>query len=170
MDTWVQKNELSALMGISVVYFDREVKPVTPADAYRRRGRCLMCNAPVILRAWRDAAIDKVRAECMDPDATGPNTPSLERLRAVKCDLAKLEYARRTRELVPRVEVHEMCTKLALILRGTGDVLLRQFGQSAANVLDQALERFERELEEDETESEDKEDGEESQPEPTETE
>jgi hypothetical protein len=82
-------------------------------------------------------------AELLDPDQV---SPALERLREEKWKLARLDRLERESELVAREQVHQLLTRGANLLRAAGELLQRQFGPDALEVLNDALDAFSREI------------------------
>ena len=66
-------------------------------------------------------------------------TPSLERGRMAKAELAELQLEERRGLVIPREDVHEGLMEFAKVLRGAGDRLQRQHGSAAYEILDDAL-------------------------------
>lgn len=77
----------------------------------------------------------------------GETTQFLEKLREETWKLRRLERMEKETELVPRATVHESLARIAGILRMAGDTLQRQFGPEAFDVLNDALDDAEREIE-----------------------
>ena len=77
----------------------------------------------------------------------GPASPALEAYREERAKIAKLDRQERERQLVRRDEVRQALARIAVILRGAGDTLQRQFGAEAVEILYEALEDAEREIE-----------------------
>ncbi len=74
-----------------------------------------------------------------DPMLAGSSSQALERYREERAALARLDRLERERLLLSRDEVREGLGRIAAILRGAGDVLQRQFGPAALEVLNDAL-------------------------------
>jgi len=60
--------------------------------------------------------------------------------------LARLDRLERQRRLLPRDEVREALGRIAAILREAGDAIQRQFGTAAAEILYEALDDAQREI------------------------
>ncbi|MEO8272226.1 MAG: hypothetical protein ABI557_21120, partial [Aureliella sp.] len=60
--------------------------------------------------------------------------------------LAKLDRREREAELLPRDEVRQSLTKMAAILRLSGETLQRQYGPGACDILNEALDDIEHEI------------------------
>lgn len=74
-----------------------------------------------------------------DPLMFGGNSPSIERWRAAKADMAEDERDERRRKLLPLDAVHDIHTRWASRLRKAGEVLARRYGNDAADILRDAL-------------------------------
>lgn len=70
----------------------------------------------------------------------------MERYREERAALARLDRLKRERQLLPRNEVKEALGRIAAVLRGAGDAQQRQFGAAAAEILYDALDDAQREL------------------------
>lgn len=79
--------------------------------------------------------------------AEGVDSPSLERWRAARADMAELDLHQRQQELVALSDVHELFVLTAQVYRDAGDQLVRQFGNAAGDIIAQALEAAERHAE-----------------------
>jgi len=77
----------------------------------------------------------------------GAGSPALERYREERAALARLDRLERERNLLPRDEMRQMLGRVAAILRGAGDTLQRLYGVAAVEVLFEALDDAEREIE-----------------------
>lgn len=71
------------------------------------------------------------------------DSPSLERYRAARADLAEHELAVRRGELIPRDEMMEVLRYCARVLRTAGEQLQKSFGRDAQELLNGALDEFE---------------------------
>src|SRR5262245_53744773 len=77
----------------------------------------------------------------------GPASPALEAYREERAKIAKIQREQLQRQLVPREEVRQHLARIAMILRSAGDTLQRSFGAEAVEILYEALEDAEREIE-----------------------
>lgn len=107
-------------------------------------------NLPAVVKALHDFLARNARRLLADPSGdallSGEMTPALEQYRRARARLAELELEARKRSLLPRDEVHDRLARVAVILRGAGEAI-RKLDQESADVLDQALGDFEREIE-----------------------
>jgi hypothetical protein len=109
-------------------------------------------NLPSLARALHDFLADnalKLSRDDEDPLMAGGGTgsPALERYREERALLARLDRLERERSLLPRDTAREALGRVASILRGAGEALGRQFGPAAVELLYEALDDAEREVE-----------------------
>jgi phage terminase Nu1 subunit (DNA packaging protein) len=94
-----------------------------------------------------DNAIKLRGADSDDPMMAGAVSPWLEEFRKEQTFLARLKRRELEGALIPRDVIHDALARIASILRGAGAVLQRQFGPEAHQILDEALDDAEREIE-----------------------
>ena len=75
-----------------------------------------------------------------------PNSPALERYREERALLARLDRLERERSLVPRDEVREGLGRIAARLKAVGEALNRQYGPEALEILLEAMDDVERDI------------------------
>ena len=105
-------------------------------------------DLPAVVRALHDFLADNSVKLARDDDELmqGTGSPALERYREERAALARLDRLEREGQLLPRDETREVLGRIAGILRGAGDALQRQFGVAAAEILHEALEDAQREV------------------------
>lgn len=107
-------------------------------------------SLPAMVRAFHDLLVDNaVKLDQTEEDllrASEPASPALERYREERATLARLDRMEREGVLLPRDEVRQNLDLIASILRSCGDTLQRQFGPSALEILHEALDEAEREI------------------------
>ena len=74
-----------------------------------------------------------------DPDLSGDASPQLERFRKYKADLARLDLRTRRGEVVRVADIDATLMQFAGVMRGAGELLARHHGESARQILDEAL-------------------------------
>lgn len=84
--------------------------------------------------------------ETDDPMMAGASSPALERYREERAKLARLERLQKEGQLLPREAVHEALVRIAAILRSAGEILGREHGPEAQDVLNEALDDAQREI------------------------
>jgi hypothetical protein len=106
-------------------------------------------NLPAVVRALHDFLADNAvkLSRDEDPWMQGAGSPALERYREERAALARLDRLEREARLIPRDIVREVLGRIAAILRAAGDSLQRQFGPSAVEILYEALDDGQREIE-----------------------
>lgn len=75
-------------------------------------------------------------------------SPALERYRDEKAKLARLDRLEKEKELIHRDDLDEVMQRMAVVLRNTGELLQRQFGNDASEVLNDALDDLLKAIEE----------------------
>ena len=106
-------------------------------------------HLPAVVRALHDFLADNAVKLARDDDEwmQGTGSPALERYREERALLARLDRLEREGRLVPRDEVRRALGRVAAIVRGAGDTLQRQCGAAALEVLLEALDDAQREIE-----------------------
>jgi len=89
----------------------------------------------------------RVELASQDEGMSAETSPAVERYRMAKAKLAELELAERQQVLLPRAIVHEWMGKLGSLLRNAGEILDRDFGRDAHQILEEALDDFGRMVE-----------------------
>jgi hypothetical protein len=105
-------------------------------------------NLSSVVRAFHDFLADNAvkLARDEDPLMQGAGSPALERYREERAAIARLDRLEREGKLLPRDEVREAMGRVASVLRSAGDALQRQFGPSAVEILYEALDDANREI------------------------
>ena len=105
-------------------------------------------SLPNVVKALHDFLADNAQklARDDDPDMQGSGSPALERYREERAAMARLDRLAREGELLPRDEVREALGRIASIIRSVGDMLQRQHGNAALEILTEALDDAQREL------------------------
>ena len=105
-------------------------------------------NLLAVVRALHDFLADNAvkLARDEDPLMQGTGSPALERYREERALMARLDRLEREGELLPRDEVREALGRISSILRSAGDTLQRHYGTGALEVLCEALDDAQREV------------------------
>ena len=74
-----------------------------------------------------------------DSDLAAGDSPQLERFRKYKADLARLDLRTRRGEVVRVADIDATLMQFAGVMRGAGELLARHHGESARQILDEAL-------------------------------
>lgn len=98
-------------------------------------------SLPAVVKALHDFLAENKHKLARDDDdlMSGPASPALERYREERAALARLVRLEREGELLPRDLVRQSLSKTASIIRLAGETLQKQFGDSAAEVLYEAI-------------------------------
>jgi hypothetical protein len=107
-------------------------------------------NLPKFVRAFHDFlaenALKLARDDEADPLLQGGGSPALERYREERAALARLDRLEREGALLPRDQVRQGLGRVAAIVRAAGDALQRQHGPAALELLYEALDDAQREI------------------------
>ncbi|MCA9056384.1 MAG: hypothetical protein KDA75_21295, partial [Planctomycetaceae bacterium] len=107
-------------------------------------------NLPQVVRALHDFLAANARRLATDDDDllhADVSSPALERYREERALLARLDRLEREQTLVPRHSVRDGLERIAAILRTAGEQLQREFGPEAMELLHEALDDAQREVE-----------------------
>ena len=99
-------------------------------------------DLPALARKLHDFLADNALKLSKEDDpllAGGGNSPALEQYRQEKFLLARLDRQEREGDLIARDKAREAMGRIAAILRGAGEALQRQYGSQAAEILHEAL-------------------------------
>lgn len=101
-----------------------------------------------VLRGFHDFLAENKHKLARDDDVlmTGPSSPALERYREERAAMARLMRMEREGELLPRDLVRQSLLKTASIIRIAGEALQKQFGDAAADILYEAIDDAEAEI------------------------
>jgi hypothetical protein len=144
-ELWFDRSTIAALLGIAPKTFDEGLRKRLPADAVRGAGRDLRFFAPVAVQALVAKRVTAAERTA-DPDplmSGGSDSPQLERYRAANADLKEMERDRVRKSLIRVDELEPQLMKLADVLRGAGDHLVRRFGNDAGQIITEAIDEYE---------------------------
>ena len=101
-----------------------------------------------VIRAWHDFLAKNAAklASESDPMLVGGSSPALEQYREEKAKMARMDRLERERELIPRHQARDTLSKAGGFIRAAGEKLHLQFGSSAAEILFEALDDAQREI------------------------
>jgi hypothetical protein len=74
-----------------------------------------------------------------DPMMQGSGSPALERYREEKAIMAKLDRQEREGQLLPLDDMRRILDQIAMTVKSAGEVLERQYGPGAAEILNEAV-------------------------------
>ena len=106
-------------------------------------------SLPALARALHDFLADnalKLAREADELMQGAGNSPALERYREERAALARLDRLERQMQLLPRDQVRQALGRIAAILRSAGDALQQQFGPAAMEILHEALDDAQQEM------------------------
>jgi hypothetical protein len=149
---WLKRSECAAVLGISARHFDEKIRPNLLAEATRGTGKDLRFDAAFVVGTWVNHRLANYKPPAPDPaDAdflmNGPVTPGLEKLRNIRCGQEQIKLDLMTRRVI---EVDQLKSGLAMLagnFRRAGEAIQYRFGDEAAAILRDAIDRFEEECE-----------------------
>ena len=107
-------------------------------------------DLPAVVRGLHDFLAENAIKLAKDDDGDellqAPSSPALEAYRVERAALARLDRLEREGQLTPRDEARQALGRIASIIRAAGDVIQRQYGAAAADVLYEALDDAKREI------------------------
>lgn len=105
-------------------------------------------SLPAVVRALHEFLAKHCNHISLE-DGAAPNgkSPALERFREKRAEKAEIELRQMERELVPVGQMREALARIAQGLRSATDQIQRQYGNGAAELLRDALEDAERDIE-----------------------
>jgi hypothetical protein len=105
-------------------------------------------NLPKVVKQIHDFLADNAIKLAKDDDLLmqGSGSPALEDYRRERAAMAKWDRLEREGVLLPRDQVREALGRWASIIRAAGDALQRQFGAAAAEILFEALDDSDRDM------------------------
>lgn len=154
-DAWITKPTAAAILGISERWFDTQVRPRLPEEAIKTEGKALRFDGAAIVKFWieyqREQNAPAQTNAGDDPEIySGGNSPELEKLRAVKRQLAEHELAVKRGEVVDLTEVAPKCFRIADIHRSAWEraekVGGKQIGEIGQEAVDESIELIRREF------------------------
>ena len=119
------------------------------ADRYNLPLRGKTLDLYAVLSAFHKFLADnkhKLAATDGEDPMSGESSPALERWREEKYRLARLERLRQEDSLLPRDKIHTGMAAMANILRHLGAPMQRQYGPAAHQLVTEALDDWQREL------------------------
>lgn len=148
--SWIRKQTLLSVFGVSQQVFDRDIRPLVDAAYVRTntRTRAIEIYAPELLWAWRQRGVELAYPD--EETVTASDTPEMERLKLEhlreRVKLARLEREERDGTLGRRDDMRRGLAQLAEILRGAGERLQREYGRECHELLEEALDDYDRQL------------------------
>ena len=148
---WVQRKTAARVIGVSPSTLDDAIRPKCE-DAERGRGRGLELWLPAIVKAWHEHQIETHVDTAPPPDVDDPmfenaDSPALERYRWARAEQEEMKASQMRGELVEIGDISDGLQLMASILRQAIETLQKQHGQDAADVLSDALDEVDTEIE-----------------------
>lgn len=156
---WVTRQEIAALLDVTLPYFDREVRPLIPAADVRRQSRPHRYRGRAVIDAWvRKEIARNTRSgprhkrngggptDSDDPLLVGASSPALERYRSARAEAAELDLDVRRGRLVEADSFRVGVERIAAILREAGESMERSGFREARDMLVEAIDDAEVEI------------------------
>lgn len=143
---WLTRTQASQLCGCGTANFDQRVRPRLGKEAKQGEGRTLRFNAIAVVEVWVKHQVEI----CSPVDAeeaaivSGPDSPELEKLRAVKRRREELAYARDLEQITDITALRPTFARVASRLNEAGKILVKKHGNDAGDILNEALDDCER--------------------------
>lgn len=142
--------ELAEILDISKAYFDAQIRPKIKLSDERKEGRTVYLRASAAVRIWVKMQVDKqlpslssnVSFDSEEGLVVG-TSPALERCRAERAKIARINRLELEKKLVRRDAMKIMLSQIARMMRQTVELLERDFGNDAAELLRDALKALE---------------------------
>ncbi len=144
-DGWYSTAEAESIFGVVHQVFYQTYRPHIPESAKRMDGQRVMLHLPSAIKAWVKHREDYITQQFADPDMVGDGE-GLDRFRMARAqqEEMKLEQMRKTH--VPLADLNAALGQLSGILRTAGNNLQRQYGNAAGEILNQAIDEFEKRM------------------------
>lgn len=150
-ELWVDAKAAAAAVGVTVRQFNNRWRPEMPKSAVKGggKGRPVKFQLSAIIAA--DRKLQKSEWEESlpsdeDPLMNGGDSPALERYRAARASIEERRLAQMDRTLVDLELLTEAMRPAIRGMRSAGDQLARKFGNDAAEIHNEAVDRFEQAL------------------------
>lgn len=135
-DCWLTFTELSKALDISDKAV-REIKRYVPAK-WLKAGKPMKLYGRGAILLWAS------RQGGVDADDSAVMSPALERKRELECERLRIELDKQVGDLVPRSQMRGLLMGMAAVLRRTGELLVRKFGNDAGEVLQEGIDDMDR--------------------------
>jgi len=137
---WFDLKTMAAIFGMTAQGFHKQLRPlIAPEDVTDagKRGE-VRIRARGAIDAHVQKAIEKAAAK-PDPLLQGAASPQLEKYRAARASMAELELAEKRGELIRLSELQPAFREYGSALRRAGELLQREFGNRASEILNEVL-------------------------------
>lgn len=147
---WFTRAEMIAMFNISATQFDKKYKPLAPAEGVFDGRVCKYFHGRKLLDAWLNDELSKHKPKAIvDEDGDALDLSKMahgDRLIKAKAEREELKLQREREESVDRKAIHDLLTGIARYLRGSMESLQRRYGNEAAEIVSDALDQVEEEV------------------------
>lgn len=144
---WLSRQEFAAVLDISTQQFDGAYRRYVDPAAQKNVNGKLYFHARSLLDKWKEhGAAPKATGEA-DPMLVGPESDALEFYRKQRGLQEEIKLEQMRGNTVAIVDIEPPLLNLCGMLRRAGETLARQFGNDAAQVLNEAVDEFKKGVE-----------------------
>ncbi|MEM8493822.1 MAG: hypothetical protein AAF663_00365 [Planctomycetota bacterium] len=138
---WITRQQAAELCGIGTRHFNDVIRPDLPKSATKGKAAALRFAAADVVAAHVAREVERATTPTGDEDdaMTGPPSDMLERWREERWRISRIQRLELERTLMPIGIVREVLDAFAVPIRGAGDQLQKHHGNSARQVLDEAI-------------------------------
>ena len=151
---WFSKETLCELFDCNPTYFETTLRRKIPEEAIDKGDRAFTYNGRTVIEVWAESRLRvsrKVKGDVVEPALGDLDTvavsPALEKFRTERYKLARMERLQKQNLLIPRDKVRSSLLFLASILRDATDRLQKLYGSRVVELMDEALQVFEAQIE-----------------------
>ena len=147
-EIWLTRQQAADLCGLSTRQFDEVIRP-RAIKAEKGTGKNLRLSAKAVVAALVAYRVEQAKP-LIDPTGDDPllasamgESPALERYRLAKAKIAEHDLSEREKALI-RADILDEAMRTGLkAFRGTGDRLVRECGNRAAEIFNEGIDEFE---------------------------
>lgn len=146
---WLTRTQAAALISLSSRQFDEVIRPRLATPAKRGAGKTLRYEATGVVATFVAYRVDQEVVRLLPDDEKDPllsvaagSSPQLERYRKARADLAERDVKERDTDLVRRDVILGALRPAIAGMRGAGDRLVREFGNDAGEIYNEAVDDF----------------------------
>ncbi len=139
---WLNRHEMCAVFDIGPKTWENTYRRYASPESQKLVNGTRYYHARSVLDSWSKAQALKSATGIDDPMLLVGDSPALERYRNARARLSEIEVAAKEKSFVAVSDIEPPLMGLTVPLREAGDALARQFGNHAAAILNQAVQRW----------------------------
>ena len=133
---WITRDQAVQLTGYVERHFDKFIRPRLPAAAIKGNRVNLRFDAPAVCEA-----LASYRVELQKPDESSKDD-SVRRIKSADAAMSELKLAEYEGRLIDGDLFRKSMLAGFRVLRGSGEILVRRFGNEAAEIYNEGLDEF----------------------------